>query len=248
MPKAPARRPSRGHEAKGPDSLAQPADEAGIDPAGIAEEAGPERLCAVTRTAHPVEELIRFVAAPDGTIVADLASKLPGRGVWISCDRETLAQAAKGGGPFAKSLKRAVKLPANLVEIVEQGLAGRAVGALSMARKAGLVATGYAQVEAAIAAGDTAVLIHGSDAAEGGREKLDRIYAAVCRSNGQEPRILSVLTIEQMSLAIGRANVVHAALKQGGATEKFSSEAGRLMRYRSGSGSCHHGTLPPNQE
>lgn len=227
--------------------MADRADEAGIDPADPAEEAGPERLCAVTRSSRPIEELIRFVAAPDGTIVADLAGKLPGRGVWISCDKDAIAQAAKGGGIFAKSLKRAVKVPENLAFTIEQGLLSRAVGALSIARKAGLVTTGYAQVDALITGGEARVLVHGSDAAEGGREKLDRRYLALCRETGAQPSIFNTLTIEQMSLAIGRANVVHAALKQGGATEKFSSEAGRLMRYRSGSGSCHRGTVPPNQ-
>jgi hypothetical protein len=39
-----------------------------------------------------------------------------------------------------------------------------------------------------------------------------------------------------LSLAIGRANVVHAGLKQGVATLRFLREAERLQRYRSGLG------------
>ena len=42
---------------------------------GGAEE-GPLRLCAVSRVHKPPEELIRFVAGPDGAIVPDLARRL----------------------------------------------------------------------------------------------------------------------------------------------------------------------------
>ena len=34
--------------------------------------------------AEPVDQLIRFVAAPDGTVVPDLRRRLPGRGVWVT--------------------------------------------------------------------------------------------------------------------------------------------------------------------
>ena len=52
-------------------------------------------MCAVTRAVLPESELIRFVAAPDGSVVADLKAKLPGRGVWIGGERELVAQAVK---------------------------------------------------------------------------------------------------------------------------------------------------------
>ena len=40
---------------------------------------GTERLCALTREVKPIDELIRFVAAPDGAIVPDLKRRLPAR-------------------------------------------------------------------------------------------------------------------------------------------------------------------------
>jgi hypothetical protein len=42
------------------------------------------------------------------------------------------------------------------------------------------------------------------------------------------------LTGEQLDLAIGRSNVVHAAASAGGASSRLLAEAGRLRRYRSG--------------
>ncbi len=44
--------------------------------------------------------------------------------------------------------------------------------------------------------------------------------------------IVDVLTIAQMSLAIGRGSVVHAALIPGGLSDRFLEEAERLCRYR----------------
>ena len=218
--------------------MAGVAEQAHDEPLDAGEPMGPQRLCASTRTEHPVAELIRFAAAPDGTIVADLASRLPGRGVWLVCDKAVVAAAIKSG-VFAKSLKRAVKVPSDLPGQIDKALLSRAQNALSIANKAGLVSAGFAQVEAIVESGEATALIHGGDAADGGCDKLDRKFAAICREKGRESRIVASLTIEQMSLAMGRANVVHAALKQGGAAEKFLSEAGRLRRFRSGSAASH---------
>lgn len=192
---------------------------------------GPLRLCAVTRTPHPIDDLIRFVAGPTGEIVPDLARRLPGRGVWVCADAATVDTAVRTK-VFSKSLKRQINAAQDLAGTVAAQLAGRAIAALSMANKAGLVTMGFAQVEAAIEKGNVAALVHGCDAAAGGRDKLDRKFTAISTASGREPVIVAELTIEQMSLAIGRANVVHAALNHGGATKKFVTEAGRLARYR----------------
>lgn len=192
---------------------------------------GPLRLCALTRAALPKDDLIRFVADPSGAIVPDTAARLPGRGVWITATEKAVAEAVKAK-VFARSLKREVKTAADLPAVAFQLLERRALGALSLANKAGVVTTGFAQVEALIEKGNAAVVLHASDAAPGGAEKLDRKMRAIARDAGREAMIQSLFTVEQMSLAMGRANVVHAALIKGGATDKFLAEAGRMLRYR----------------
>lgn len=192
------------------------------------------RLCALTRVELPPDELIRFVADPSGDIVPDLARRLPGRGVWVKAEKALVAQAAKAN-IFAKSLKRPVKVAGDLADRVEALLARRALDAFALANKAGLVTTGFAQVASLIEGGGVAALVHGHDAASGGREKLDRKYTAIAREKGRKNPILTSLSTEQLSLAIGRSNVVHAALIPGGATQRFLSEAERFERYRSGS-------------
>ncbi|MBW8302368.1 MAG: DUF448 domain-containing protein, partial [Brevundimonas sp.] len=46
-----------------------------------------ERRDLVTHQVMDESRLIRFVAAPDGTVAPDLARKLPGRGLWVAADR-----------------------------------------------------------------------------------------------------------------------------------------------------------------
>lgn len=200
------------------------------------ESAGPLRRCIVSRAELPPDDLIRFVVDPAGTLVPDLGRKLPGRGVWVTAEREAVAAAVKANA-FAKSLKRPVTVPADLPQAIDTLFERRVLEALSLANKAGLVTTGFDRVEALLDSGQAAALVHGSNAAADGRRKLDRKFQAIEREKGRIPAIVDWLTIDQLSLAIGRSNVVHAGLKQGGATQRFLRGAERLRRYRSGIGS-----------
>lgn len=199
------------------------------------EAAGSLRRCILTRVERDPADLLRFVADPEGRLVPDLSRKLPGRGVWVTADKASVSAAAETRA-FAKSLKRAVAVAPDLPQTVEALFVKRALEALSLANKAGLVTTGFEKVETLISGGRAAALLQGADAAEDGKRKLDRKFAAVQRDSGKAAPIVDWLTIEQLSLAIGRSNVVHAALKQGGATQRFLLEAERLRRYRSGFG------------
>jgi predicted RNA-binding protein YlxR (DUF448 family) len=198
----------------------------------------------LTRAELAPDELIRFVAAPSGEIVPDLTRRLPGRGVWLKSEKAIVAEATRAH-IFAKSLRRPVQVAHDLADRVEALLARRAVEALSLANKAGLVTIGFAKVASLIERGRVAALIHGFDASAGGRERLDRKYLAISRNKGRAPVIVTSLLTEQLSLAMGRSNVVHAALTQGGATVRFLSEAERLARYRSGC--CASGSAPDAQ-
>jgi len=192
------------------------------------------RLCAATREALDPSALIRFVADPQGEIVPDLARRLPGRGVWVTGRKDIVERAARAN-VFAKSLKRQVRVPSDLAGRVDALLEKRVLEALALANKAGLVTTGFQQVEALLDSGTAAFLVQAADAADGGRERLKRKFAAISRAKGEAGREVTSLTSAQLSLAMGRSNVVHAALMQGGAAERFFDEAGRLQRYRSGS-------------
>ncbi len=205
---------------------------------GTAEATGdePERTCAVLRTTRTPDELIRFVRGPDGLVVPDLANRLPGRGVWVSCDRSVVETAAKKN-VFARSLKQPVNVLDGLADLIDKLLLQRLTSTLSLANKAGLVKTGFTKVEIAVEKGEVFALLHAREAADGGRAKLDNKFKAIHAEIGGKHAalILTVLGSDELSLAMGRAHVVHAALAKGGAARNFIKDAGRLQRYRSNS-------------
>ena len=197
--------------------------------------ASPLRLCAQSRARKPPAELIRFVAAPDGTLVPDLARRLPGRGVWVDATRQTLTAAVRQK-VFARSLQRHVSVPADLPDQVERLLARRLAQALSLATKAGLVVAGYAKVEERLARGRVAALIHAAEAGDRGMAKLDCKFKALLGGGDPSARIVRELTGAELSLAMGRPGVVHAAAAEGGTSQRLLEEARRLRRYRLGEG------------
>ena len=209
------------------------------DSAGdVRADEGPLRTCAVTRQQHPVGDLIRFVASPDDVLVPDVACRLPGRGVWVSLDRKAVETAIKTRA-FSRGLKRPATAAPELADLVDKLLAQRAVNALSIANKAGCVLTGFSKIDTSIAHNGIIGLVHGCDASDDGVEKLDRRYRAMSRDLGVPAHIVRSFTTEQMSLALGRANVVHAALTMGGAAQHFLFEAERLGKYRTGTSPGH---------
>lgn len=193
----------------------------------------PVRTCILTRAELPPAELIRFVIDPQGVVAADVAGRLPGRGAWLTATRAAV-ETAMASKVFEKAFRRRVVVPPELPGRIEALLQRRVLEALSLANKAGFVTTGFTKVESDLRTGKVAVLVHACDAARDGVAKLDRLYRAVAEELGQTPRIESTLDSSQISLALGRSNVIHAALKHGGATAAFLGEARRIFRFREG--------------
>ena len=192
--------------------------------------AGAERFCVVTRTVKPVDELIRFVAGPDG-VVADVKRKLPGRGLWITADRATLKDAI-AKKVFARGFKRDVHVAPELVEQTERLLVRSALDALAIAGKSGLVAAGFGKAEAALNRERVIGLIH---AAEGKSDGMSKLKSALGRREDAETiAVVTSFTSAQLDLALGRANVVHAALLAGPASDTFLARLQRLDRFRIG--------------
>jgi predicted RNA-binding protein YlxR (DUF448 family) len=195
------------------------------------------RMCVVTREVRPIDELIRFVVSPSGEAMADLKRKLPGRGLWVSASRQAVAEAARRN-QFSKGFKRDVRVAPTLAADTESLLVRGVIEALAMAAKAGQVISGFSKVEAALGQGraqaSIEALIHASDGAVDGIRKLDAA-ARQNIGNNQESRefpVLTALTSAQLDLALGRSNVIHAAVLAGPASKTFLSRSHILVRYR----------------
>jgi hypothetical protein len=188
-----------------------------------------ERTCIVTRRRGPPEALIRFVCAPDGALAPDIRSRLPGRGVWVTARADLVAEAARKQ-MFARQLKSSVKATPDLAAEVDRLLEADCLQSLSMANKAGLALSGYNKVVSGLEKDEIAVLLEARDGAEDGKRKI--VQAA--RRGGSAVETATIFTSTQLDLALGRTNVIHAALKNGGPTDAFLTRYRRLAAYRGG--------------
>lgn len=195
------------------------------------EAAKEERRCIVSGEVGPKDGLIRFVIGPDEKVVADLAERLPGRGIWVTATRSAVETAIKKG-LFAKAAKAKAEADEGLADEVEALLARRAASALGLARKAGELITGYEKVLAEISAGRLVALIGARDGSEDGQRKLAGSlrsrYAALGKADAP---IFKPLWGDEMDLALGRSNVVHAALTRGSMERKVIGDLARLESY-----------------
>jgi predicted RNA-binding protein YlxR (DUF448 family) len=174
----------------------------------------------------PVVEMVRFVVGPEGAVVPDVAGRLPGRGLWVSAERAAVDRAAKGG--FAKVAGAAVRATPDLANRVEALLVRRVMDMLGLARRSGQLVAGLDQVAEALAAGRIGLLIQAADASPLGRGKL----SARAKARGDVIDLVC-LTVSELSLALGRENVVHAAIAPGGLARRLLDETVRLQGFRS---------------
>jgi hypothetical protein len=108
-----------------------------------------------------------------------------------------------------------------------------ALDALAIVGKAGRVVSGFGKVEDAIEGSEMIALIHAADAAADGKRKL----AAALRRSAQEGReipSIEAFSSQQLDLALGRLNVIHAALLDGPASATFLARTQLLLRFRDG--------------
>ena len=187
-----------------------------------------ERRCIVTAEVLPEARLVRFVIGPDGAVVPDVEAKLPGRGMWVSAGRTAIAKAV-AKNLFSKAAKAPANAAAALPEQTESRLADRMLGLLGLARRAGELFLGFDQVEKALRGQNPPPLIvEAAEAAADGRRKLQ----AAATAKGHVPFVIGCLSSAELSLALKRENVVHAALKPGRIAERLIFEAMRLEGFR----------------
>jgi uncharacterized protein len=194
---------------------------------------GAERFCAATGTVRPVADMIRFVVSPDGEAVADLKRRLPGRGIWITATRQAL-RTAVARKAFRRGFKRDVMVAPDLVETTERLLEQGALSALAIAHKARKVAIGFAKAESALNRVRIVALIHAAEAARDGARKLDAAMRRGLDLDTGKIVIIDTFTSAQLDLALGRSNVIHAALLAGRESDTFMARAGLLDRFRTG--------------
>ncbi len=182
----------------------------------------PTRRCLASGASLPQRELVRFIVGPDSQIVPDIAGKLPGRGLWVTARRKDVEMACDQN-LFSRAARAQVIVPDDLCDLVGKLLRRNCLGLIGLSRKAGELITGFEKVKSCLGAGQAAVLICAADAGSDGREKLFRFAKDL-------PKIQAFSSAE-LSAALGRENVVHIALKDGGLAHRLVKEARRLASF-----------------
>lgn len=190
-------------------------------------ETGAQRRCIVSGVVAGREALIRFVVSPANEILPDIHARCPGRGIWVSATRASLEQALKSRS-FAKAARAPVGVSQNLVQEVEALLVRQALNILGLALKAGAVTLGFVKAQDLISRGRALALLQASDAAPNGVEKLGT------GARQADIPVIALFSASELGLALGRENVVHAALSKDRLARRVLEEARRLAGFRPG--------------
>jgi hypothetical protein len=121
-------------------------------------------------------------------------------------------------------------MPPDLLDRVERLMEKAGLDALSMAHKAGRVAIGATRAEAAMAREPVLAILHAREAASDGAKNLAAAFRR--RWPGRDVAVVEAFASTRLDLALGRPNVVHAALLAGPESETFLARAARLERFR----------------
>ena len=195
-----------------------------------------ERRCLASGKTRDPLDMVRFVLSPDGVVTPDIARniarKLPGRGVWVSADRKSLEKtiALKS---FSRGFKTKAELDGDLVSLTESLLARRVLGLITMARKAGVMAMGFDQVQSMAREAAIAFRIEAKDGSKDGRSKIRTLSKAMNREQDlADPIVIGCFTAQDIGNALARDSIVHAAIKPSKLAKTLAIEAKRLSGFR----------------
>lgn len=183
----------------------------------------PERRCIVSGETTPKHGLLRFVVGPDNVIVPDLGERLPGRGIWVSADRQSL-QTASAKKLFARSAKAQVTVPEDLITRVEALLVKRCMDIIGLARRSDRLVFGYDRVLEVLEQGSVGLVLIALDAGGGRHDIIETAKKGVPITGG--------LTNLEMGEAAGKGVVSFLTIQRGGLAESLHRECERLTGFR----------------
>ena len=199
-------------------------------------KAEPERRCVISGETCPQAQLIRLALSPDGDVLPDIFGKAPGRGAWIGVNRTELESALANGklrGGLARAFKQnSMTIPADLPEQIAQGLKKALLDRLGLELRIGSLILGSQKIADNTRAGKTQLVCHASDASEGGMSKLDQAWRVGTDQEGSGLRGMRLpLDRETLSVALGRENVVHFAIRDAASVDRVRASLDRLQHF-----------------
>lgn len=181
-----------------------------------------ERKCIVEGAVKDKEELLRFTITPDNQVIPDFKKKLPGRGIFVSNSKKALTTAVDKN-LFSKSVKKNVKANKELVDIVENILRKKGLDSISLARKAGVLITGFEKVKEALKKSKVAFVLEAKDAGNDGREKMS-FFA-------RDVEVFVLYDIEELDKALDKVNTVHVAFLKSEMSKMVHNEFKKFQTF-----------------
>ena len=182
----------------------------GATPPANTKDTTPMRRCLASGDSQPQSGMIRFVLSPDNVVTPDIKGNLPGRGMWVSANRNAL-QTVIAKRLFNRGAKKQVIVPDNLLDMIVDIYQKRCLSNLSLANRAGQVIMGRDNVKTALQNNpDVACLIQGHDASV---KELDKL-AVIAKAT--DTPVMRPFTAGQMGQVFGKDHAVHAVLTNGG--------------------------------
>jgi hypothetical protein len=190
------------------------------------EERGPLRTCLGCRKAFARNDLLRFVLAPQGTLLVDYRGRLPGRGAYTCVDRGCIAEAVRRR-QFSRTFKRELLPVADdfiTLELSRQ-IQERICGLLGMARKAHQLLSGSSLILDRLSAGaPLAFILIASDVSDGIGQKV------VNRATSRSVRFYRMFEKEFLGRLLGTGQRSVLALVPGSLAAAIRVELERYQR------------------
>lgn len=180
------------------------------------------RRCIVTGDYGSPAHMLRFVVDPQDRLIPDISGKLAGRGFWLSSSREVVAGAIKKGS-FSRAASRTIEVGNDLAHRVEALLVAKSHELIGLAQRAKLVVIDFEKIRHIYSARQGLLLLEASD-----REPRTHMILMGDGSNS----VFSLFSCAELSLALGRENVVHAAVIRSKLAERVLIALLRLEGFR----------------
>jgi len=189
----------------------------------------PQRSCISCRMTRDKKDLLRFVLAPDLTLVPDLLSKLPGRGAYTCLNRDCLKSAAQKG-QFARAFKGEVKFEGSdpLIDQIVVKLHDRIGSYLALSNKAGKVVSGSDRVMESIKKRKSGFVFIATDiSTEIGAKVLEM-------TNRFEVPHIAIFNKDRLGAIIGKGLRSVVSIEHGGFVDKVAMEVAKYRNFLEG--------------
>lgn len=193
----------------------------------------PQRSCLGCRSVRAKAELLRFVLAPDRTLVPDLKAKLPGRGAY-TCMKADCLRKALVRKQFQRAFKGEVTTvpPDEMIRLVADRMLEHMENYLALANKAGKVLSGTDTVLDALRRKTAGLVILAEDTAPESARRVRDLAVKVgtpCHTLADKDRLGALLGKELRSVvAVLHGSFVAVLLHEITRYRNFFYEGGAL--------------------